>query len=100
MSQMTKDLVEYLARLCRIACTEEEKAQLLLDMEKVLEHVRHLDIVPTQGVDECHHVLGVVNVEREDKVADCLEPTALLSNAPDTSDAFICVPPILRKHKS
>ncbi|MDB6081509.1 MAG: hypothetical protein JWO53_781, partial [Chlamydiia bacterium] len=43
MVQITKDTVRYLAKLCRIACTEEQEDTLLHDMKGVLNYVELLN---------------------------------------------------------
>lgn len=97
MAEVTKEQVDHLARLCRIALRDEEIASLSSDLKQILTHVDELAQVNTEGYQECSHVSGIENVMRDDVVGDELDTKTFLDNAPDQSGGFIRVPPVIRK---
>lgn len=57
MVQLNKETVHYLAKLCRIACTEEQENRILHDMKGILNYIDLLNEVNTNGVAPCCNVL-------------------------------------------
>lgn len=97
MTKVTEDTIEGLTKLCHIACSEEDKKRLLVDIEQVLSHAQNLTQLPTDAVEECHNVSGIVNREREDETQPSLPRERLLENAPEHEDGQLSVPPLFRK---
>lgn len=71
MVQLNKETVHYLAKLCRIACTEEQENRLLHDMKGVLNYVELLNEIDTNGISPCSNVLESLDEtpERPDTVS-------------------------------
>lgn len=98
MPHLSEESVYKLTKLCRIKCTEEERAALLKDLEKILDYFDQIEEVDTEGVEPCNHVLAeVFNVMRDDLPGECLSRELLLSNAPEHRDGFFIVPPVIDK---
>ncbi|OGI65553.1 hypothetical protein A3A95_02835 [Candidatus Nomurabacteria bacterium RIFCSPLOWO2_01_FULL_39_18] len=57
--------VENLAKLARIELTEEEKSELLSDMDSILEYVKQVE---EMKVEDTKSELSTYNVWREDKI--------------------------------
>lgn len=98
MSEITDEVIENLAKLSRIAVTEEDKAGLFKDLDRIVDMIHLLDQVDTEGVPTCdfvhkHHR----HLLREDKVEDILPRDEFLKNAPDHMGGMIKVPPIIKK---
>lgn len=83
------------ARLARIALSEEELATYGAQLQVILEHAERVQALPTEGVEPTSHPLPMVNGFREDEVGDCLEPESFLSEAPDSEAGQFRVPRIL-----
>ncbi len=83
------------AKLARIALTEEELAAYGSQLEDILVHAERIQALPTEGVTPTSHPLPLVNGLRPDEVEACLERDAVLSQAPDTEDGQFRVPRIL-----
>jgi aspartyl-tRNA(Asn)/glutamyl-tRNA(Gln) amidotransferase subunit C len=56
MVEITKENLLHLAKLCRIACNDEEQEKLLHDFRKIVSYVELLNEVDTDNVDPCNYV--------------------------------------------
>ena len=98
MSNLNKETIKTLTRLCRIDCTEEEQEALLHDLKKILDYIEQLQQINTDNVPPCNHVLeDIHNVMREDVVESVLDREEFLANAPAHIGGMIRVPPILKQ---
>lgn len=96
MPHLDHEDIKKLTELCRIECTEEEKANLLKDLKSILAYVDQLQEIDTENVQPCNHVLAdVANVMREDKVGETLPRDVFLRNAPAHTGGMIRVPPVI-----
>ena len=66
--KLTREEVEHLGRLARLALTEEEKAQYAAELSAILEFVEHLQEVDTTDVEPTAQVTGLEDVYRDDVV--------------------------------
>lgn len=82
--------VEKLAKLARIAITDEEKAQFGKEIESILGYVSEIQEVAKNG----EQTISIKNVMRED-VAVNTDPKNLLESAPHTEGDFVAVKKIL-----
>lgn len=96
-SRITKDTIEYIAELARIALTEDEKNKLVPDFNTILVRMDELFEIDTEGVVPCKSVTEVKNICREDSVGECLTKKDLLSNAPSHNDDFFIVPETVKQ---
>jgi aspartyl-tRNA(Asn)/glutamyl-tRNA(Gln) amidotransferase subunit C len=95
-SQLNAQELAKLARLCRIACTEEEQKKLLHNLSRVLAYVEQLNAVDTDGVPPCTHVLeGIQCPLRSDDPGEILPRELFLANAPSHVGGMIRVPPVI-----
>ena len=94
MSVDTKT-VRHIARLARIAMSEQEVEAMVPEFNKILEWVERLGEVDTDGVEPLTAVIDQKLRLREDKVddGDCRE--AVLANAPDANHGFFAVPKVI-----
>lgn len=98
MSELDKESLKKLTKLCRIQCTEEETDRLLHDLQKILDYVDQLQEIDTENIAPLNHVLSdVTNVMREDSVGETLSREVFLENAPDQIGGLIRVPPVIKK---
>jgi aspartyl-tRNA(Asn)/glutamyl-tRNA(Gln) amidotransferase subunit C len=89
--------VEHVARLTRLALSDAELERMREQLNSILAHLDTLRAVPTEGVEPTSHAVDLVNVMRDDEVAPCLPPDAVLANAPDPSGELFRVPRIIEE---
>ena len=83
------------ARLARLALSDEELQQSCEQLTAILDYVRLLDEVDNADVEPLLHPVPLENVFREDIPATSLSPQAALANACRTDGRFFLVPQIL-----
>jgi aspartyl-tRNA(Asn)/glutamyl-tRNA(Gln) amidotransferase subunit C len=93
---ITPQDIENLAKLSRLAVTEEEKAELAKDLESILGYVSELSKASGETLVEADTAL-VRNVMREDGEAheSGAYTEAILSQAPDRQGDYLKVKKIL-----
>ena len=94
-ASLTRAEVEHVARLARLALTDEELDALTPELAKILEHAAQVSALDTEGVPPTAHPLPLVNVFRPDEVEPCLPRDEVLAAAPATEDGRFRVPRIL-----
>ncbi len=87
--------VEHVAALARLNFTQEEKEELVTEMEAILDYVAGLDALPLEGVQPLAHVMPVANVFREDEPRPSMLIDDVLANAPDKEGRFFRVPAVI-----
>lgn len=95
MSAISRDDVAHLARLSRLALTEEELAEFAGQLEAILEHVATVADVAGADVAAMSHPTPIVNVAREDVRIPGLTPEQALDQAPAQDQQRFRVPQIL-----
>jgi aspartyl-tRNA(Asn)/glutamyl-tRNA(Gln) amidotransferase subunit C len=83
------------ARLARIALTEDELAHYGDQLVGILEHASAVQQLPTEGVEPTSHPLGLANALRPDEIEPTLDRDEVLGMAPDIEGPFVRVPPFL-----
>lgn len=91
---ITSKDVEHVAKLARLALTEDEKRLYTEQLSRIIDFFGELDKVDTTGVEPMSHALPVVNVMREDVVEPPPGHEVILTNAPDKEGPFFKVPKI------
>ena len=86
--------VEHVAKLARLALSEEEKEKFAPQLNSILEYVNALNEVDTTGVEPMAHSIKISNVMREDEVKQDFSREEMLKNAPEEEDGFFRVPKI------
>ena len=87
--------VRHVAKLARIALSEEEVVRFGEQLGNLLEHVNVLSELDTASVPATAQVVESRNVEREDDVRPCLPRDTVLSMAPQRQGGFFRVPRII-----
>ena len=93
--KITKEQVEHVAKLARLAITEQEKAIFSEQLSSILTYVEQLNELDTSKVEPTSHVISMQNVLREDRVKDSLPREEALAGAPEASEEFFRVPKII-----
>ena len=95
MSQISRDEVAHLARLARLALTDNELDSFAGQLDAILGHVGRIQAVDVTGVEPTDNPLKDVNVTRPDVVVPCLSQDEALAAAPKAEDGRFAVPRIL-----
>lgn len=95
MPRITKEEVEHVAELARLALTAEEIDALTPELAAILDHAAELSALDTEGVPPTAHPLPLVNVFRADEPRSGLPRDAVLAEAPEAEDGRFRVPRIL-----
>jgi aspartyl-tRNA(Asn)/glutamyl-tRNA(Gln) amidotransferase subunit C len=90
---ISRDEVLHVARLARLALTEEEIERLIAELDKILDAVGVVSELELADVPPTSHPLDLVNVWAEDVPHEPLPLDDVLANAPDAEDAMFRVPP-------
>lgn len=94
---MSVDLatVKRVARLARIAVTDEDAARMTGELNAILGFVEQLDEVDVSGVEPMTSVTPMAMRKREDIVTDGEKADDIVANAPATEHAFFLVPKVV-----
>jgi aspartyl-tRNA(Asn)/glutamyl-tRNA(Gln) amidotransferase subunit C len=92
---ISREDVDHVARLARLALTDAEKERMRDQLNAILVHIDALRAVDTEGVEPTSHAVPLVNVMRDDEPRECLSQDAALANAPDRAGEFFRVPRII-----
>ena len=90
---ISKDEVLHVARLARLALTDDEVERLGAQLNAILEAVGKVGELDLEGVEPTAHPLDLVNVWAEDEPRPSLQVEEALGNAPDREAGFFKVPP-------
>ena len=95
MSAITRDDVAHLARLARIAMTDEELDRLAGELDVILGAVARVQQVAAADIPPTSHAVPLTNVLRADELVPSLGSEATLAGAPEAEDNRFRVPQIL-----
>jgi aspartyl-tRNA(Asn)/glutamyl-tRNA(Gln) amidotransferase subunit C len=95
VSQISRDEVAHLARLARLALTDDELDSYAGQLDAILGHVSQIQAVDVTGVEATDNPLKDVNVFRPDVVEPCLTQEQALAEAPKSAEGRFAVPRIL-----
>jgi aspartyl-tRNA(Asn)/glutamyl-tRNA(Gln) amidotransferase subunit C len=89
---ITRDQVLHVARLARLALTEDEIERFQSQLNAILEAVGIVAELDLDDVEATDHPLDIVNVLDEDEPRPSLSIEDALANAPDPEGGFFGVP--------
>jgi aspartyl-tRNA(Asn)/glutamyl-tRNA(Gln) amidotransferase subunit C len=95
--EITSEMIDRLSHLARLQFSEEEKKELKVDLERMIEFVEKLKEVDTSGVEPLLHITDAVNILREDEIKQTITKQEALLNAPLTDGNFFKVPKVIKK---
>jgi aspartyl-tRNA(Asn)/glutamyl-tRNA(Gln) amidotransferase subunit C len=91
---ISRDEVHHVARLARLALTDEELEQLTVELGAILEAVGVVAELDLADVPPTSHPLDLVNIWDEDEPRPSLSLDDVFSNAPDREGDSFRVPPV------
>src|SRR5438477_5195390 len=89
---IARDEVLHVARLARLALSEEELEPMARELSAVLEHVARIGELELEGVAPTSHVLEVTGALRPDRPRPSLPREVALAQAPAVEDDGFLVP--------
>jgi aspartyl-tRNA(Asn)/glutamyl-tRNA(Gln) amidotransferase subunit C len=87
--------VRHIARLARLNLSADEVRLFAGQLGDILDYVKQLESVNTDGVEPLAHALPIKDVVRPDEPNATFAPEAALLNAPQREGHFFRVPPVL-----
>ena len=95
MAAISREEVAHLARLSRLAVTDEELDRFAGQLEVILQAVARVGEVAAADIPPTSHSVPLTNVFRDDVVVPGLARDDALSGAPDAAEDRFRVPRIL-----
>ena len=92
---VTEKEVRHVAKLARLALSEEEIAKMVPELNNILGWVEQLSEVDTSGVEPLTAVIENHLRLRDDIVNDGDVRDSILKNAPDAQHGFFAVPKVI-----
>lgn len=86
--------VEHVARLARLALSDEEKDTFTKQLDEIVDYFNLLNEVDTENVQPMAHAVPMKNVLRDDEAYQELSRDEMLSISGFEEDGFIRVPRI------
>jgi aspartyl-tRNA(Asn)/glutamyl-tRNA(Gln) amidotransferase subunit C len=92
---ITRDEVAHLARLSRLALSEEELDHFAGQLDVIIAAVARVQEVAAEGIPPTTHALPITNVFRDDVIVPPIGAAAALDQAPACEQGRFRVPRIL-----
>ena len=93
--KLSREEVLHIARLARIALTEDEITRLREQLSNLLENFEILQQVDTKDVPPTAQSVDLLSVMRDDEVAPSYPSEDILANAPRRDENCFRVKPVL-----
>jgi aspartyl-tRNA(Asn)/glutamyl-tRNA(Gln) amidotransferase subunit C len=87
--------VAHLARLSRLALTDEELDHFAVQLDQIISAVARVQEVAAEGIPPTSHAVPVTNILRDDVVVPPLGADRVLDQAPAVQEQRFRVPRIL-----
>ena len=95
MTSISKEEVAKLATLSNVTLQNDEIDGMTKDLQTILEYIKQLDELDTEGVEPTYQVTALENGGRDDEVKEGVERSSLLALAPDQKAYHVKVPKVL-----
>ena len=90
-----RETVDKIAHLARLDLAENDKQEMIGDMNRILDFMAKLNEVDTSGVEPLVYMSNEVNVFREDVVKHDITTKQALENAPKHNDQYFMVAKVI-----
>lgn len=94
-ARISRDDVVHVAKLARLALTDDEIESLTGELAKILDHAAQVEALDLHDVPATSHPLPLVNVLRPDVARPGIDRAEVLAAAPASEDDRFRVPRIL-----
>jgi aspartyl-tRNA(Asn)/glutamyl-tRNA(Gln) amidotransferase subunit C len=95
LEEIDADEVERVARLARLALSDDEKARFARQLARILDYARQVAELDTTGVPPMARADESAGAERMDESRASLPREDALANAPDALSGLFVVPRVL-----
>ena len=95
MSRITRKEVQDIAKLARLALSDEEAERMTTDLDHILEYVETLRELDTEGIEPTAHAIPLETPLREDRAVPGIDPELAVSNAPESIGTAFVVPKVI-----
>jgi aspartyl-tRNA(Asn)/glutamyl-tRNA(Gln) amidotransferase subunit C len=92
---MDEHTVRHVARLARLALSDEDVKRFAGDLSRITEYLSQLAKVDVSGVEMTVHTFGDRNQWREDVARPGFTREQAVANAPESEQNFFKVPPVI-----
>ncbi|GAB4303262.1 MAG: Asp-tRNA(Asn)/Glu-tRNA(Gln) amidotransferase subunit GatC [Desulfuromonadia bacterium] len=92
---LTKSDVKKVARLARLALSDQEIEELTPQLAAIIGYVETMNELDTTSVEPTSHAVPMSNALREDRVTPSLPVEELLANAPARLGDYFLVPKVI-----
>lgn len=86
-----RETVDHVAKLARLALSEEERDRLREQLSTILGHINAISAADTSGVSASANILPMTNVMTQDASRPSTPTSALIENAPAREDGYFRV---------
>lgn len=93
--EIDRDAVDYVARLARLALSDEERDTMRAELSDILEHAGRIQALDLDGIEPTSHPVPQVNALRDDEVRASLSQEEALAGAPVAENGRFKVPRII-----
>jgi aspartyl-tRNA(Asn)/glutamyl-tRNA(Gln) amidotransferase subunit C len=93
--KLSREEVEHIAGLAKLALSDEEVARYQEQLSAILEHFDRLQELETEEIPPTATVLPLRSVMRDDEARPPVEREKVLENAPEAEDGCFRVPAVL-----
>jgi len=93
--KISREQVEHVSRLARLALNDDELQALTGEMDAILGYVEQLNSLDTEGIVPTAHAVPMENAFRADVVRPSFTPEQALSNAPAPDPQGFRVPRVI-----
>lgn len=93
--KLSREQVEHIAELARLALSEEEKTLYQEQLSAILEYFERLQELDTEAISPTATVLPLRSVMRADEPKSPFPREDILANAPAAEEGCFEVPPVL-----
>lgn len=92
---LTSEEVRHIARLARVALSDEEVERLRDQLSSIIDHFAVLNEIDTDDVPPTAQTFEMTNVERDDVALPSFDRDQVLANAPRSEDGYFRVRAVL-----
>ena len=89
---ISEDEVRHVAMLARLGLSDEQVAELGVDLNDILVQIDRISALDLTGIEPTAHAVAVTNVTRADVVRPGLSHEDALRNAPEQQDGAFLIP--------
>lgn len=94
--KLTTQQVEHIARLARLALTDQEKEKYATELTMILDYVDQLEKVDTKNIEPIRQITGLFSVWQEDRIDECQSREKLLACSPESEAGQVRVPAVFQ----